>query len=74
MADVKKAAAKTTAPKATKAETKSTAELLMEARADMLTAKKSHANGELVNPRVLGTHRKNIARLMTKLNAEKGAK
>jgi ribosomal protein L29 len=72
MADVKKPAAKKAAPK--KAESKSTAELLVEARADLLAAKKSHANGELVNPKVLGKYRKDIARLMTKLTAEKGAK
>ncbi len=71
MSEAKAKAAKA-APK--KTEGKSTAEQLAEARADLLMAKKSHANGELVNPRVLGTHRKNIARLLTKVNAEKGAK
>jgi ribosomal protein L29 len=71
MADVKKPVTKKTAPKASET---STADQLKEARMDLLAAKKSHANGELVNPRVLGTHRKNVARLMTKLNAEKGAK
>lgn len=69
MADVKKPAAKKTAPN--KAGSKSSAELLAEARTDLLIAKKSHANGELVNPRVLGTYRKNIARLLTKLASEK---
>lgn len=34
-------------------------------QADMLAARKSHAAGELVNPRVLTTTRKEIARLNT---------
>lgn len=72
MAEAKKTTAKKAAP--AKVATKSNAELLSEARADLLAAKKSHANGELVNPRILGTHRKNVARLMTKVNAEKGEK
>ena len=34
-------------------------------RQDLLTSQRSHRAGELVNPRVLGTIRKEIARLMT---------
>ena len=68
MAETKVKAIKA-APK--KAEAKSTTELLAEARTDLFAAKKSHANGELVNPRVLSTYRKTIARLLTKQNAEK---
>lgn len=69
MAEAKKSAAKKAAPK--KTEQKSTQQLLADTRADLLAAKKSHAAGELVNPRVLGKYRKDIARLMTKVNAEK---
>lgn len=36
---------------------------------DMLEAKRSHAAGELVNPRVLTTTRKEIARLHTAIRA-----
>lgn len=36
---------------------------------DMLAARKSHAAGELVNPRVLTTTRKEIARLNTAIRA-----
>lgn len=46
-------------------------------QADLLTAKRSHAAGELVNPRVLTTTRKEIARLHTAIRAaelaEKGS-
>jgi len=38
-------------------------------QADMLAARKSHAAGELVNPRVLTTTRKEIARLNTAIRA-----
>lgn len=69
MAETKKPAAKKAAPK--KTEHKSTVELLIDARADLLAAQKSHAAGELVNPRILGKYRKDIARLMTMVNAEK---
>jgi ribosomal protein L29 len=37
-------------------------------RADLLEAKRSLAAGELANPRVLGTYRKDIARLLTEIN------
>lgn len=43
-------------------------------RADLVEARKSHAAGELVNPRVLGTIKKDIARLLTTINAQKEAK
>lgn len=41
---------------------------------DLLDAKKSHKAGELVNPRVLGELRKDIARIKTKLNANTSPK
>ena len=37
---------------------------------DLLDSKKSHRSGELVNPRVLGAMRKEIARLLTAIRAE----
>ena len=37
-------------------------------RADLSEAKRSLAAGELANPRVLGTYRKDIARLLTEIN------
>lgn len=55
--------------KVKKAEEVKTIEQLREAlavkQADLLAARKSHAAGELVNPRVLTTTRKEIARLHT---------
>jgi len=47
-------------------------EQLAAKQADLLAAKKSHAAGELVNPRVLGAYRKDIARLLTAINAKEG--
>ncbi len=38
-------------------------------QADQIAAKRSHAAGELVNPRVLTTTRKEIARLHTAIRA-----
>lgn len=35
---------------------------------DIIAARKSHKAGELVNPRVLGQTRKDIARLLTAIN------
>jgi ribosomal protein L29 len=64
---------KTTKKAAPKAE-KTLVEQLFEKRNDLLEAKKSHAAGELINPRVLTTTRKDIARLLTKINAEKESK
>jgi ribosomal protein L29 len=39
-----------------------------EKRNDLLQAKRSHAAGELVNPKALRSLRKDIARLLTQLN------
>ncbi len=39
-------------------------------RNDLQEARKSHAAGELVNPKVLSVYRKDIARLLTKINAK----
>ena len=39
-------------------------------RTDLLEARRSHAAGELVNPKVLGVYRKEIARLLTQINAK----
>ncbi len=41
---------------------------------DLLDAKRSLRAGELVNPRVLGATRKDIARLMTQINKAKETK
>ena len=41
---------------------------------DLIEAKRSHKAGELVNPRVLGATRKDIARLMTQINVLKETK
>ncbi len=65
------AAKKATSPKKG-VEVKSLAELQKELavkQEDLLTSKKSHRSGELVNPRVLGTLRKEIARLLTAIRA-----
>lgn len=71
MADAKKKApAKKAAPK----KDMSLEEQLVATRADLWAARKNHASGELVNPRVLARYRKDIARIMTKLNAKKEAK
>lgn len=73
MADVKttkKAAPKKTTVKA--AEVKTVDQLhteLAEKQADQIAAKRSHAAGELVNPRVLTTTRKEIARLHSAIRA-----
>ncbi len=37
---------------------------------DLIDSRRSHRAGELVNPRVLGTLRKDIARIHTALRAE----
>lgn len=72
MAD--KASTKKAAPK--KAETKelSLVEQIAAKRADLLAARKSLAAGELVNPRVIASYRKDVARLLTQRNAQKGGK
>ena len=66
--------AKTTKKTAPKAAELSHAEQLSAKRTDLLEARKSLAAGELVNPRVIGSYRKDIARLLTTINAKKEAK
>ena len=44
---------------------------LAEKRNDLLQAKRSHAAGELVNPKALRSLRKEIARLLTHINNTK---
>ncbi|MGB3946037.1 MAG: 50S ribosomal protein L29 [Candidatus Saccharimonadales bacterium] len=65
-------AEKTTKKAAPKKAELSLSEQLAAKRADMMEAQKSHAAGELVNPRVLGSLRKEIARLLTTINAKEG--
>lgn len=67
-------AEKTTKKTPAKAPEKSVQEQLAAVRKDLLDAQKTHRSGELVNPRVIGQYRKEIARLMTKLNADKNPK
>lgn len=70
MADKKTAAkaAPKTAKKVTEVKTPETIrEELVKLQADHLESRKSHAQGELVNPHVLTVQRKNIARLHTAL-------
>lgn len=62
--------AKKPAAKKAEKETKSLAEQLVAVQSDMLEAKKSHKAGELVNPRVLGGYRKQIARIKTQMKQE----
>lgn len=66
--------ATTKAPKKAEATKKSLQEQLAEKRVDLHEAKKSLAAGELVNPRVISALRKDIARLLTNINAQKEAK
>ena len=47
---------------------------LAEKRNDLLQAKRSHAAGELVNPKALRSLRKEIARLLTQINSTKESK
>lgn len=49
-------------------------EQLADVRKDLLDAQKSHRSGELVNPRVIRQYRREIARIMTKISAEKEGK
>lgn len=67
------AEAKKTTKKVVKAtEVKASTDLqkdLAAKQADLLASRKSHRAGELVNPRVLGTTRKEIARLHTAIRA-----
>jgi ribosomal protein L29 len=57
-------AAKTTS----KAEAKSLEEQLLDIQSELLEAKKSHRAGELVNPRVIGGYRKQVARIKTQMS------
>ncbi|HEY1085401.1 MAG TPA: 50S ribosomal protein L29 [Candidatus Saccharimonadales bacterium] len=65
---------KTATKKASTKSEKTLQEQLVDKRKDLLDARKSHAAGELVNPRVITGYKKDIARLMTNINAEKEAK
>ena len=47
---------------------------LAEKRNDLLQAKRSHAAGEVVNPKALRSLRKEIARLLTQINNTKESK
>ncbi len=69
MADVKKTKAKAVK---NASEVKTLEQLhneLAQRRADQLDSRKSHIQGELVNPRVLTVQRKEIARLLTAINS-----
>ena len=71
MAEAKKTAVKKAAPKKA-TEVKSLADMrkdLAAKREDLIASRRSHRAGELVNPRVLGTTRKEIARLHTAIRA-----
>lgn len=71
MAEAKKTAVKKAAPKKAN-EVKSVDGLrkdLAVKQQDLLASRKSHRAGELVNPRILGTTRKEIARLHTAIRA-----
>lgn len=46
---------------------------LVAKRKDLLEAKRSHAAGELVNPKALRDYRKDIARLLTQINEKEQA-
>lgn len=74
MAESKKTTAKKPAVKKA-TEVKSVADMrkeLADKQADLTASRRSHRAGELVNPRVLGTTRKEIARLHTAIRvAEK---
>ena len=72
MADVK--ATKKAAPKKAEKVELTLSEQLAVKRADLLEARKSLAGGELVNPQVISSYRKEIARLLTKINAQEGGK
>jgi len=63
--------AKKTVKKAETVSEKSLQDQLADKRTDLLEARKSLRGGELVNPRVIPSYRKDIARLLTAINAEK---
>ena len=75
MADAKKTVTKVTKKIVKKAETviKTADELredLVTAAQDLMDSRRSHAQGELVNPHILTTQRKAIARLKTAIANE----
>lgn len=72
MADVK--TTKKAAPKKAEKVELTLSEQLAAKRADLLEARKSLHGGELVNPQVIKSYRKEIARLLTKINAQEGGK
>lgn len=43
-------------------------------RTDLIEARRSNASGELVNPKIIDSYRKDIARLLTEINARKDSK
>jgi ribosomal protein L29 len=62
--------AKTTAKKATEVKTIGELQVQLETkRADLLAARRGLAAGELANPRVITTSRKEIARILTAIRA-----
>lgn len=65
---------KKAAPKKAEVVELSLNEQLAAKRTDLVEARKSLAAGELVNPQVIKSYRKEIARLLTKINAEEGGK
>ncbi len=69
-----KASVKTSKAAPKKATEKSPQDQLMEARTNLLEAQKSHKSGELVNPRVLKTYRRDVARALTVLNKQEVTK
>ncbi|NCU37519.1 50S ribosomal protein L29 [Candidatus Saccharibacteria bacterium] len=70
MADTKKTAKKPTVKNATEVKTVEDLQKdLLGKQHDLLESKRTHSSGELVNPRVLGATRKEIARLHTAIKA-----
>ena len=72
MAEAKKTTKKTIEATEVKDVTTLRADLVAKQQ-DLLDSRKSHRAGELVNPRVLGTIRKEIARLHTAIRAAEQA-
>lgn len=48
--------------------------LLEDKQQGLLETRRSHRSGELVNPRVLAASRKDVARILTAINANKESK
>lgn len=40
-------------------------------RNDLIEARRSNASGELANPKIINSYRKEVARLLTEINARK---